>query len=86
MSRSGALAGRATRAARVMIRDGRIPRPIRWLGGLALLPIPGPFDEAALLLVAAILIVFYRREMKDAWRRASGSGAGSATRGRAAAE
>lgn len=58
----------------MMIRDGRIPRPIRWLGALALLPVPGPFDEAALLLVTAILIVFYKREMRDAWRRASGIG------------
>jgi hypothetical protein len=58
----------------MVIRDERIPRPIRWLGGLALLPVPGPFDEAALLLLVAIVIVFYKREMADAWRRApSGS-------------
>ena len=48
-----------------------IPRPIRWLAGFALLPIPGPFDEAALLIVALILFVFYRQELRQAWRDAS---------------
>lgn len=33
------------RAVRLVIRDGRIPRPLRWAGALGLLPVPGPFDE-----------------------------------------
>jgi hypothetical protein len=37
---------------------------------LSFLPIPGPFDEALLLLVAAPLAVFYRRPMVEAWRDA----------------
>jgi hypothetical protein len=55
---------------RLLGRDTRIPRPLRWLAGLALLPIPGPFDEAVLLLVAAPLFVFYREPLADAWLRA----------------
>ncbi len=61
---------RVIRATKLIVRDGRIPGPLRWLAGVALLPIPGPFDEAVLLLVAPILFVFYREPMRDAWRRA----------------
>jgi hypothetical protein len=61
---------RTLRAVRLVVGDRRIPRPLRWLGALALLPVPGPFDEAVLLLVAVPLIVFYRRPLRDAWQRA----------------
>jgi len=54
----------------LIVRDGRIPKPLRWLAGLALLPIPGPFDEAVLLIVAPLLLIFYRESMRDAWQRA----------------
>jgi len=57
---------------KIVVRHRGIPRPLRWLAGFALLPIPGPFDEAVLLLVAAILFVFYRRELQQAWREAAG--------------
>ncbi len=62
--------GRTVRAARIALRDRRIPRPIRWGGAVGLLPMPGPFDEAVLLLVGAILWLFYRRELADAWAAA----------------
>jgi len=62
---------RTARAVRLVIRHDRIPRPLRWLAALGLLPIPGPFDEAVLLLVALILFVFYRKELRQAWRDAS---------------
>jgi hypothetical protein len=52
------------------VRDGRIPRPLRWLAAFALLPIPGPVDEAVLLLVAPPLLLFYRGPMLEAWRSA----------------
>lgn len=58
---------RAIRATGLVIRDKRIPRPLRWAGGLGLLPIPGPFDEIVLLLVAIPLFVFYRAPMREAW-------------------
>jgi hypothetical protein len=61
----------AIRATRLLVRDARVPRPLRWLAAFALLPIPGPFDEAVLLLVAPPLFVFYREPMRDAWRRAA---------------
>jgi hypothetical protein len=62
--------GRAIRATKLIVRDGRIPKPLRWLAGLALLPIPGPFDEAVLLFVAPLLFVFYRQPMREAWAQA----------------
>jgi hypothetical protein len=61
---------RVIRATRLLVRDGRIPRPLRWLAGIALLPIPGPVDEAVLLVLAPVLFVFYRGPMREAWRRA----------------
>lgn len=62
---------RTARAVRIVIGHGGIPRPIRWLAALGLAPIPGPFDEAVLLLVALILFVFYRQELRQAWRDAA---------------
>ena len=64
-------AARSIRATKLIVRDGRIPKPLRWLAGLALLPIPGPFDEAVMLLVAPMLFIFYREPMRDAWQRAA---------------
>jgi hypothetical protein len=65
-----AFAARAIRAAGLLARDGRIPKPLRWIAGLALLPIPGPVDEAILLLVAPLFFLLYRGPMRDAWQRA----------------
>jgi hypothetical protein len=64
------LAARSIRATKLIVRDGRIPKPLRWLAGIALLPIPGPFDEAVMLLIAPILFIFYRQPMRDAWQQA----------------
>ena len=58
---------------KVVVGHGEIPRPIRWLAAVGLLPVPGPFDEAVLLLVALILFVFCRRQLREAWDR-SGQG------------
>jgi hypothetical protein len=55
---------------RIAAVDERIPRPLRWIAALGLLPIPGPIDEAILVLVAVPLALFYRRPLADAWRRA----------------
>jgi hypothetical protein len=64
-------ARRAIRAVRILARDGRIPRPLRWLAVLGLAPVPGPFDEAVLLVVAALLFVFYREPLAEAWAQAA---------------
>ena len=59
---------RAVRAARLLARDGRIPRPLRGLALFGLLPVPGPLDEVVLLLVAGLLWVFYRDQLSAAWQ------------------
>jgi hypothetical protein len=59
----------AVRAVRTGATDTRIPKPLRWLVALGLLPIPGPFDETLLLLVAVPLALFYRRPITEAWAR-----------------
>jgi hypothetical protein len=67
---------RLVRALRFAATDERIPRPLRWLVALGLLPVPGPFDEAVLLLASLPLGLFYRRPLQEAWERA-GSEAGT---------
>jgi hypothetical protein len=70
MRRVRAFAGRTIRAMKLLARDSRIPKPLRWIAGLALLPIPGPVDEVVLILIAPIFFVFYREPMREAWRKA----------------
>ena len=69
MQRVRAFVTRTIRAMKALARDSRIPKPLRWTAGLALLPIPGPFDEVVLILIAPILFVFYREPMREAWLR-----------------
>jgi hypothetical protein len=40
---------------------------------LGAMPIPGPFDEAVLLVAALLLFVFYRPVLREAWIAASGA-------------
>jgi hypothetical protein len=58
---------RLARAVALLARDGRIPKPLRGLVAVGLLPVPGPFDEAVLLLVGLLLLAFYRDSLRDAW-------------------
>lgn len=48
------------RVARRLVKEPHLPRPLRALLVFALLPIPGPVDEVALVLAAATIAVFYR--------------------------
>jgi hypothetical protein len=73
-----AFIGHAIRAVKIVVRDGRIPRPLRWGGALGFLPVPGPFDEFVLLAVGGILWLFYREQLADAWREAGGVSPGLA--------
>lgn len=55
---------------KLLARDARIPKPLRLLAGLGLLPIPGPVDEMVLVLIAPVFLAFYRDPMREAWREA----------------
>jgi hypothetical protein len=59
---------RSIRATKLIVRDGRIPKPLRWLTGIALIPIPGL--KAVLIVVVPLLFAFYRKPMRDAWQQA----------------
>jgi hypothetical protein len=61
---------RTIRAVRILARDGGLPRWLRGLAALGIAPIPGPFDEAVLVIVAVILWVGYRERLRAAWRAA----------------
>jgi hypothetical protein len=65
------LATRTVRATRIAATDARIPKRLRWLALLGLLPLAGPFDEFVLLLVAVPLALFYRAPLAHAWAQAS---------------
>lgn len=58
------------KAIALLARDARIPKPLRWIAAVGLLPIPGPVDEVVLLLIAPAFVLFYREPMRDAWQRA----------------
>ena len=61
---------RVVRTVRLLARDGGLPRWLRGLAALGVAPIPGPFDEAVLLVVAAILWFGYRERLRAAWAAA----------------
>jgi hypothetical protein len=61
---------RTVAAVRILARDERIPKWLRAVAGIGLLPIPGPVDEAVLLVIAPVFLVFYRQPMREAWSRA----------------
>lgn len=73
MRRTGWLfLARTIRATKLIARDARVPKSLRWIAAFGLLPIPGPVDEAVLLLIAPVFMIFYRAPMRDAWEQASG--------------
>lgn len=57
---------RLIRAMKTLARDDRIPKPLRWVAGIALLPIPGPVDEIVLVLIAPAFLL-YRKPLREAW-------------------
>jgi hypothetical protein len=62
---------RTARAVRLLARDGNLPRWLRGLAAVGLAPVPGPFDEIVLLVVAAILWLGYRERLRAAWHDAA---------------
>ena len=71
MRKARALLARTARAVALLARDPRVPRPLRALAAVGLVPMPGPLDEVVLLLVAPVFLIFYRDPMRDAWARAA---------------
>ena len=71
---SGVIDGprRLIRASKNLARDGRIPKLLRGLAAFGVLPLPGPVDEIALLIVGLLMwVVFYRDRVREAWRGAA---------------
>ena len=66
-----AAARRLIRSVKILARDSRIPKPLRGLAAFGVLPIPGPIDEAALLIVGVILWVLSRDTLREAWSQAA---------------
>ena len=66
-----AAARRLIRSVKILARDSRIPKPLRGLAAFGVLPIPGPIDEAALLIVGLILWALYRDTLREAWSQAA---------------
>ncbi len=62
---------RTLRATALLARDPNIPKPLRALAAFGLGPLPGPLDEAVLLLVAPVFAVLYRSRMRAAWEGAA---------------
>jgi hypothetical protein len=71
LHRASSFISRTIRAVRLAATDSRIPKLLRWLAALGLAPIPGPFDEMLLVIVAIPLAVFYRGPLAEAWSRAA---------------
>ncbi|MBV9292902.1 MAG: hypothetical protein JO222_10680 [Frankiales bacterium] len=53
------------RIGKAVARDKRIPRPVRWLLVFGALPIPGPLDEAAVLIALGLIAVFWRPVLRE---------------------
>lgn len=66
-----AFARRVARTVRLLARDGDLPRWLRGLAALGIAPVPGPFDELVLLVVAAILWLGYRDRLRAAWQKSA---------------
>ena len=62
---------RVVRSVRLLARDDGLPRWLRGLALLGLAPVPGPFDEVVLLVVAAILWLGYRDRLQAAWQKSA---------------
>jgi hypothetical protein len=69
LQRSKAFLFRLIRAMKTLARDERIPKTLRWVAGLALLPIPGPVDEIVLVLLTPVFLL-YREPLREAWEQA----------------
>ena len=53
------------------------------LAAFGLLPIPGPLDEVALVVVGCLLWLFWRDSLREAWQHAGNSSFGDGAAGEA---
>lgn len=70
----GAMIGTAKRLVRcgvLLAQSRRLPLPIRGLLAFGLLPVPGPLDEAVLVVAVVLLAAHpgWRREVGTCWRK-----------------
>jgi hypothetical protein len=56
-----------TRLFRRLLADPRVPRPVKWLLAIAVLPIPGPIDEIAGGAAIALLLRGSRGVVREHW-------------------
>lgn len=66
LARFAAWCRRVLRIAKALWRDDALPRPVRWLLVVGLLPIPGPFDEVMVLIALGVVWCFYRPALRRA--------------------
>lgn len=57
--------------ARLLARDPRIPRPVRALIVVGLLPVPGPFDEVVLVGSLVLLLAIRPGLIRALWRESA---------------
>jgi hypothetical protein len=62
---------RLLRLAKSLAQDPRIPRPVRWLIVVGLLPVPGPFDEIVLAVALLILAIVRPGIVRTLWRESA---------------
>jgi hypothetical protein len=62
---------RLLRLLKSLAKDPRIPRPVRWLIVVGLLPVPGPFDEIVLALAVLVLVVTRPEVARTLWRESA---------------
>lgn len=59
------------RFGKILLKDARIPKPVRAvMGACLLIPIPGPFDEAAFLLILAAVYLAKGDVVRECWAAA----------------
>jgi hypothetical protein len=73
-SGTGARVRRLLRLLKLLARDPRVPRPVRGLILIGLLPVPGPLDEAVLIGAVAVLLLVRPGLLQTLWRESAATG------------